>query len=270
MSPISGPKLRFFLVSSRDVFGFFFSMGKRVRKTKIFYLICFIPVVLALIIKLNQVLSARTSIEGITIFSELIITVYLQFLILILALFFGSSVCSEEVEGKTLTYLTTRPLPKSSIVIGKYAAYISLAIIMTAAGVVLSFFILNVDRLHKLALYKILFRDVVVLSLGLICYGAFFTFFGTFMKKSILFGLVFSFGWENVIQYFPGSTQRFSILHYLKSLLPIPQTGRFSFLMFRLEPSPPALAIFILFLMTGVFLGLACLLFYFREYIFED
>jgi ABC-2 type transport system permease protein len=41
-------------------------------------------------------------------------------------------------------------------------------------------------------------------------------------------------------------------------------------LLFRLEPSPPALALFMLFLMTGFFLGLACLLFSLREYIIED
>jgi hypothetical protein len=73
-----------------------------------------------------------------------------------------------------------------------------------------------------------------------------------------------------VIQYFPGSTQRFAIIHYLKSLLPVPQTGRFSFLMFRLEPSSPLFSIFMIFLITGVFLGLACLLFSWKEYIFED
>lgn len=85
-----------------------------------------------------------------------------------------------------------------------------------------------------------------------------------------MFGLIFSFGWENVIQYFPGSTQRFSIVHYLKSLLPAQTGGRFSFLLFRLEPSSVGMALFMLFLLTGVFLGLACLLFYLKEYIVED
>ena len=35
-------------------------------------------------------------------------------------------------------------------------------------------------------------------------YTALFTFLGTFLKKSILIGLAFGFGWETVIQYFPG------------------------------------------------------------------
>jgi len=237
---------------------------------KLFFLISIIPVVVALIIKINQFFSDRTAIQGIYIFNNMTVVMYLQFLILILALFYGTSVCSEEMEGKTLTYLTTRPIAKSAILLGKYAAYTSLIIILTAIGVTLSFFILNLNDLLNFSLYKILLRDVVVLSLGLICYTSFFTFIGTIMKKSIIFGLVFSFGWENVIQYFPGSTQRFAIAHYLKSLLPAPKTGRFSFLMFRLEPSPPLLAVFMILLITVVFLGLACVLFSWKEYIFED
>jgi hypothetical protein len=107
------------------------------------------------------------------------VAIYLQFLILILALFYGTSVCSEEVEGKTLTYLTTRPVSKSALLLGKYAAYTSLIIILTSIGVILSFLVLNVNDLLDFSLYKILLRDVVVLSLGLMCYTAFFTFVGT-------------------------------------------------------------------------------------------
>ena len=74
----------------------------------------------------------------------------------------------------------------------------------------------------------------------------------------------------NILQYFPGSTQRFSIVHYLKSLLPYYSPGKYSILMFRLEPTGPAVAILSLFLITAVFLGLACLVFSLKEYMFED
>jgi len=270
MNQITVRKLLFLWNSIRKVYSFFFFMGKKANKTKIFFIVALLPVIMALIIKLNPIFSGRSSTEGIYIFSNVIIVFYLQALILLLALFFGTSVCSEEVEGKTLTYLTTRPVSKSAIILGKYAAYTSLVILMTGIGVTISFLILNVNKLHDFSLYEILIRDVIVLSLGIMCYTALFTFVGTFLKKSILFGFVFGFGWENAIQYFPGSTQRFSIVHYLKSLLPVPKTGRFSFLMFKLEPSTPVAAVFMLFLITGVFLGLACLLFSLKDYIFED
>jgi ABC-type transport system involved in multi-copper enzyme maturation permease subunit len=251
----------YFFRSFKDVFGFFFSLGKRARKTKVFYLISFLPVAIAFFIKFYQIFSGQNRFEGIYIFTNIIMVFYLQFLVLILALFFGTSVVSEELEGKTLTYLTTRPLPKSALILGKYAAYTMLAVLMTAG---------SVKDLLDFSLYKLLFKDLAVLTLGVMCYTAFFTFVGTFMKRSIMFGLIFSFGWENVIQYFPGSTQRFAIAHYLKSLLPTSSSGRFSFLLFRLEPTSPAMAVFMLLLLTAVFLALACLVFSLKEYILDE
>jgi ABC-type transport system involved in multi-copper enzyme maturation permease subunit len=262
--------LKLYLDSFRNVFTFFFFLGKKARKTRVFYLLSFLPVIMALVIQFIKIFTENVDVEGIYIFSNMILTFYLQFLILILALFFGTSVCSDELEGKTLTYLTTRPIPKPSLLLGKYAAYTLLVIMMTVVGIVLSFFVLNVNKLLDFSLYKILLRDVTVLSLGIICYTAFFTFIGTFLKKSVMFGLIFSFGWENVIQYFPGSTQRFAIVHYLKSLLPHSSGGRFSFLLFRLEPTSPPMAVFMLFLITAVFLGLSCVLFSTKEYVIQD
>lgn len=262
--------LPFHLASIKNVFSFFFSMGRNSRRTKVFYLVSFVPVIMAMVVKFAQVFSSHRPIEGLAIFSNMIMVFYLQFLILILAIFFGTSVCSEEVEGKTLTYLTTRPVSKTAIILGKYAAYALLTILMTAVGLLICFLILNVEHLLDFSLYRILLRDAVVLAFGLICYMSLFTFVGTFLRRSILFGLIFSFGWENVIQYFPGSTQHFAIVHYLKSLLPSPSGGRFSFLLFRLEPTPVGMAILMLFLMTSVFLFLAALFFSKKEYIPQD
>ena len=252
------------------IFNFYMFYGKRARKTKIFIILSFLPVVIAIVMKIVQTVNPHLYLRDLSVFNNIIMFFYLQFLILILALFFGSSVCLEELEGKTLTYLTTRPVSKSSVILGKYSAYTLMIIIAVNAGVILSFLILNIDHLLDASQYKVLLKDTGVLTLGLICYTSFFTFLGTFLKKPILFGLVFSFGWENIIQYFPGSTQRFTIAHYLKSLLPQSGGGRFSFLLVRLEASPPLIAILILLLITAVFLGLAVLLFSYKEYILEE
>jgi len=93
------------------------------------------------------------------------------------------------------------------------------------------------------------------------------------LKKSVLFGLFFSFGWENVVQYFPGSTQKFTFMHYLKSLLPAASTGspgKLSFLMIGQQPSPPGAAIAALLVLLAVFLAAACFIFVRKEYIFEE
>ncbi len=251
----------------REVFTFFFFLGKRSQKLKVFFLLSLLPVALAIVVRMTFM---RRSSEVMSVFQEILMVYFLQFLIIILTLFYGTSVCSEEIEGKTLPYLTTRPLTKSGIIIGKFAAYTALSAVMVIVSLVASYLIMSFQRLGEAATYGALLRYTGVLILGLMAYTAMFTFLGTFLKKSILIGLVFGFGWETAIQYFPGSTQRFSVVHYLKSLLPYFSKGKFSLLMFRLEPTSPVLAVLVLLLITSGFLGLACLFFSLKEYMFED
>jgi len=251
----------------REVFAFFFFLGRRSRKIKLFFVLSLLPVVLAVLIRMAYTGRSR---EVMSVFQDILMVYFLQFLIIILALFYGTSVCSEEIEAKTLPYLTTRPLTKGGIIIGKFAAYTSLLALMVSVSLAASYLIMNFRRLDEGATYVALLRYAGVLGLGLMAYTAMFTFLGTFLKKSILIGLAFGFGWETAIQYFPGSTQRFSVIHYLKSLLPFYSAGKFSILTFRLEPTSPAVSVFILLLITGGFLGLACLFFSLKEYMFED
>jgi ABC-2 type transport system permease protein len=268
-SPVS-LELRSFLSSVGRVFSVFFRQGRKARRTRFFFLFSFIPVAVALVIKFNQIFSGEPGRKGGYLFTNLIMLFYLQMIILILALFYGTSVSSEEVEGKTLPYLITRPVPKAAVILGKYAAYTAIMAGMVTLGLVFSFLVLNLDRLFDPSLYGLLGRYLGVLILGLVAYGALFTFFGSAFKRSIFFGLLFSFGWENVIQYFPGSTQRLAIAHYLKSFLPPGSGGRFSFLTFRLEATPPGTALLMLFLIAAASLGLACLIFSIKEYNLED
>jgi ABC-2 type transport system permease protein len=256
--------------SVREVFGFFFCLGLKTGKTRVFALLGLTPIAVAVIVR---ALHGRSG-DIAAVFTEILMVFFLQFYIVILALFYGTSVTGEEVENRTLSYLITRPLPKPAIVLGKYAAYAVLMFTMVAVSLALSYFIMNAARLGDAALYVTFLRYLGVLGLGILAYTAFFTFLGTVLKRAIIVGLVFGFGWENVIQYFPGSTQRFSIVHYLKSLLPYRPAGGggrgVALLLFRLEPTTPLLAILMLAAIAAVFLALACWAFRTKEYLYEE
>jgi len=257
----------------RSVFSFFFFVGRKARKTRVFFVISGLPVLVALVIQSSRLFAPGTQVDGPALFTNVIMAFELQLLILVLALFYGTSIVSEELEGKTLTYLTTRPADKAAIILGKYAAYGLFLLIMLTASVVLSFAVLNIERLADPRAWAEMLGGLGVLGLGLLAYLAFFTLTGTFLKKSVLFGLFFSFGWENVVQYFPGTTQKFTLMHYLKSLLPAAATGtpgKLSFLMVGLQPSSRGASIATLLVLTAVFLAAACLIFSRKEYIFEE
>jgi ABC-2 type transport system permease protein len=258
--------------STRQVFAFFSFLGRKTGKMRVFAIIGLIPVALAVVGRI--VLHGRSG-DMAAVFTEILMVFFLQFYIVILSLFYGTSVTAEEVEGRTLSYLVTRPIPKTAVIVGKYAAYALIMSVIVSVSLGLSFFVLNSSRLDRPAIYTTFLSYLGVLILGILAYTAFFTFLGALLKKAIILGLIFGFGWENVIQYFPGSTQRFSLVHYLKSLLPYRPTtvggGRgVALLLFRLEPTPPALAVTMLVLIAAVFLVLACLRFRTKEYLYED
>ncbi|MGZ5496876.1 MAG: ABC transporter permease, partial [Candidatus Aminicenantales bacterium] len=256
----------------RQVFGFFGFLSRRTGKTRVFAILGLIPVVLAVVVRI--VLHGRSGPMA-AVFTDILMVFFLQFYIVILALFYGTSITAEEVENRTLSYLITRPIPKPAIVLGKFAAYSALMFAMVAVSLALSYFIMNAARLSDPELYLTFLRYLGVLGLGILAYAAFFTFLGTILKRAIIVGLVFGFGWENVIQYFPGSTQRFSIVHYLKSLLPYHPTvggggGRgVALLLFRLEPTKPLVAVLALAVITAALLALACWFFRMKEYLYE-
>jgi ABC-type transport system involved in multi-copper enzyme maturation permease subunit len=257
--------------SVREVFSFFFFLGRRTGKTRVFALLGLIPVALAIVVRI--VLHGRSG-DMAAVFTEILMVFFLQFYIVILSLFYGTSVTAEEIEGRTLSYLVTRPIPKPSVVLGKYISYALLMALMVATSLALSYFILNAGRLAQPALYLTFLGYLGVLVLGILAYTAFFTFLGAVLKRAIILGLIFGFGWENVIQYFPGSTQRFSIVHYLKSLLPYRPAGggggRLMLLLFKLEPTAPLVAILMLAVIAGAFLALACWVFRTKEYLYEE
>lgn len=255
----------------KAVSAFYWILGRKSGKTRVLALLGMFPVALAVVVRV--VLHSRSE-DLMAVFIEILMVFFLQIYIVLLSLFFGTSIVAEEIEGRTLPYLITRPLAKPGIIVGKYGAYSLLMFMMVAVSLALSYFIMNGHRLGDASLYPAFLQYIGVLGLGILAYTAFFAFLGAVLRKAILVGLAFGFGWETVIQYFPGTTQRFSLVHYLKSLLPYrPQggvAGPLMILLFRLEPTSPVVSVLALVAIAAVFLGLACLVFRLKEYLFDE
>ena len=80
-----------------------------------------------------------------------------------------------------------------------------------------------------------------MLALGLIAYGAVFALVGTRLKRPLIVGLVFAFGWEPAVLLFPGYLKRMTVAYYLQALVTheMPQDSAVSVLMqvFREVPT---------------------------------
>jgi len=258
------------LAASKEIFSFFFRQGIRSKKARIFFLLSMVPVLILLLVKIIELTNADSQLSAEEIFSKILLVIYVQVLIPVLALFFSTMIVNEEVDNKTLVYLTSAPIPKPAIILGKFAAYILLSAIIVNAGLFLCFIIVSIDQPGNLDNVKTFLSFLGVGTLALISYSAFFTMASTWIKKVIALGLLFIFGWESVVQYyFPGVTQKFTFMHYIKSLLPYTQEN-VQFLTFRLEPSGTLEALSILILISVISLAAAGIIFTRKEYILSD
>jgi ABC-2 type transport system permease protein len=251
------------------LFRSFFRAGLKAKRTRVFILLALVPVALMAatrILEASRSLAAGSSGD---FFAKVMLSLYFQLLIPVLALFFGTSIVNDELDNKTLVYLTTVPVPRRAVLLGKYLAAVLLAALLVAGGFLLCFLAAALTRLGDGAAWEELGLFLGTSLLALLCYSTLFTALGAFMKKSILLGLFFVFGWESVVQYFPGVTQKFTIIHWVKSLLPIPP-GEGGFLIFQLQPSPPLESVAVLLGASLLFLYIAVFIFQRKEYILSD
>ncbi len=254
----------------RTVFSFFLKAGIRARRTKLFFLLSLIPTVIFVIVRMVRLLNPEAREVISNYFTEIGGPYYFMLLIPLLALFYGSSVLNDEVDNKTLIYLTTSPVSKSSILVGKFLAHTLIAAIIITAGQLLAYIASSFTRLLGAAyLYKFgLF--VVVGLLAVLAYASFFTLLGTLMRKSVILGLLFIFFWETAVQYVPGTTQKLTIIHYVKSLLPVNLANTENPLAVNLQPSSSLDSIVTLLVLTLFFLTLSAILFYKKEFTLSD
>jgi len=257
------------IASIKEIFSFFFKQGIKSKKAKVFFVLSMIPVVILLIAKIIELTNPDSFISASQIFNRVMVVIYIQLMIPILALFFGSMIINEEVENKTLIYLTTAPIPRPGILIGKFLAYVLLSAIIINLGLLFAFLVVNMDNLMEFAYIKSFFNFLGSGLLALLAYSGFFALASAVIKRSMIFGLLFIFGWESVVQYLPGTTQKFTIMHYVKSILPA-TSENVKFLVFRLQPSGNVESIVILLLITIVAMGVASYAFLNKEYILTD
>ncbi len=105
----------------KTVFSFFLKISLKSRKTKLFFFLSILPSIIIIIINIINKGSSDPAFNN--MFEKIGLIYFFVFYIQALALFLGTSIINDEVSDKTLIYLTTKPISKSSILIGKYFAY---------------------------------------------------------------------------------------------------------------------------------------------------
>jgi len=238
------------------------------------------PVALALLIRILVATSLGafringSAVGGSSIFGMMIWLLYIRFILPILGVFYGTSLIADEVDDKTITYLFTRPIPRGAVLLGKYLAYLACTVLLVLPSIVLVFFLIVPSGGGSIgAAFPALAADLAMLAIGLTAYGAVFAFVGARVKRPLVVGLVFAFGWEQAVLLFPGYLKHFTVAYYLQALVKheMPQDSTVSLIMqvFHEVPSVGA-SLFWLAIIVVVILWLAGRAVGEREYVLEQ
>jgi ABC-2 type transport system permease protein len=179
---------------------------------------------------------------GAAIFGLMIWLLYIRFIVPVLGVFYGTSLIADEVDDKTITYLFTRPIPRSAVLLGKYLAFLVCTTLLVLPSVMLVYFlIVPIGGGSIGAAFPALLRDFAMLAIGLAAYGAVFALVGTRIKRPLIVGLVFAFGWEPAVLLFPGYLKRLTVAYYMQALVTheMPQDSAVSVLMQVFREVPP-------------------------------
>jgi len=237
-----------FATGAVRVFGL--SLGEMLwsRRTVFLMLVTGVPVFVALVFRIVQstgVAPLRVNsapVDGGAIFGMMIWVFFLRFIVPVLGVFYGTALLADEVEDRTITYLFTRPIRRGAVLMGKYLAYLVSTSLVVLPSVVLVYFLL-VPLGQVARTFTAFAADLGLLALGLAAYGALFALVGAALKRPLVSGLVFVFGWEQIALIVPGYVKRFTVAHYVQGLVPhaMPSDGVAAVLQSVLRDNPPAL-----------------------------
>src|SRR5687767_234473 len=249
------------------------------RRTIFMGLVVGLPVVLALVIRLFELVGTagvrvnNMAVDGPAVFGLIIWAFFLKFSIPVLGVFYGTSLIADEVEDKTITYLFSRPISREAVLLGKYLAYLGCTMLVVLPSIMLVWLLVIPMGGSFGANFIDLVKDLGIVAIGLAVYGAVFAFIGAKFKRPLLIGLVFVFGWEQVVLMFPGYLKQFSVAYYLQGLVPhaMPNDSFASMVqaIFRETPSLGT-SLVVLGLITAFFLWFAGYIVANREYVLEQ
>jgi len=204
------------------------------------------------------------------LYAVLVAVYWIRNVLPLAALFYATSLVADEVDGRTLTYLLTRPITRSAILAGKFAAYLATTLSLALPAAVVTFFLLATAPGGPGAGAAVgdLFRDLGVMALTLVAYGALFALLGVLLRRPVIPGLLFLYGWE-LLANLPGYLPRLTLTAWLRSLIHHrPAQEGLAELFGQVLPAGEGLAV--LLLATAAFLAAAAWIFAEREYVLDQ
>ena len=142
----------------------------------------------------------------------------LFFFMPVIAMFYGSSLITDEIEDKSITQIVTAPMNRMLTYVGYYIGLsisVSLIILLIlTSGFLVYFGSLGIDS-EAMEVYTGMAAMVVI---GSFVYSSLFIMISVLISRPIYFGLFYAFIWEGFIGSIPGNIRLVAVKHYIRSL----------------------------------------------------
>jgi len=128
------------------------------------------------------------------------------------ALIFATAALADLREDQTLVYLWHRPMPSWVVPVAAFAAAVTALLPITVTAALLTAVLLGVGS-------SLAGAAVLAVGVGTVTYAAVFVTFGLYVKRTLLWGLVYILIWEGFIAGAGQGVARFAIRAYTRSIV---------------------------------------------------
>jgi ABC-type transport system involved in multi-copper enzyme maturation permease subunit len=195
----------------------------RAKKTLVLLAVQLLPVLFALVYVFFD------DIDGLAMFSETVERVMFPLLIPLAAVFYGGPVLVDEMEGRTLTYLTLRPVPKAALFTGKWLAGTTVAAGLVLVPVVALLLIVMIASGGAGSSFGSVAQIIGATVLGAASYTAIFALLGALAAKSLFPGIIYYVVFELICPLFP-ILELFSVRFHMRTAAGFNAAQRLGFL----------------------------------------
>jgi ABC-type transport system involved in multi-copper enzyme maturation permease subunit len=192
----------------------------RTRRGWIAVALAAMPVGLALVVRFVSSFEGPPPIEVLVTFTWFFL---IQTIVPLVSMVMASAVIAEEIEDRTITYLFTRPIPRPSILLGRWLAVaLPIVAVLCASAELVVRLLSNIgDSERSLDWMPAGLHGSILVTamMGGFVYSALFAAAGALFKRPMLIGLGYVFVYEAFLGNLPGANQKATVQYYLRSYL---------------------------------------------------
>jgi ABC-2 type transport system permease protein len=171
----------------------------------------FLPAVFAAIYLLGN-----GTIPRLQFLNDNVLNMYFPILLPIATMILATAAIGNEIEDRTLPYLTLKPLSRFRIVVEKWLGSIWVAIPAILIGLLVACLVLFRDQSSDYQ--RVIVAALVSSAIGICAYCGVFLLISLVIQRALLAGIIYTFVIENILGRYLKGLRVVSIQHYVKSI----------------------------------------------------